>query len=863
MTRHVTKRSSKDEPSRVLANQQVERRQRARQVEITPPVQPEPVIARSSSFRSLFKAKPRKVIQTDEKATIWDFRALNRNNVCSGENSANERDFSFCDTDSEEKMDLSFEEEKRPPIKKNLLAKSFLPTNRIQRGNSKRIKADELAQTTDPLCQNVLQILNQNLSQFMGAIKVASTSILALGGEVFSRKEEAGILIRNLIKGIVKFTAVFSGVVFLGIIQTCKLIKQLSKCFALFCASAIAPLFYVFRMGSVLLLRWLKIYGVHGVPNLSTRKLRALTLVGAFQLATVLIVFRLFALQGSEHLKWEKIASKQQSRDVSETGTRGSIVDRNGLELAVSIPSLSIGAHPKWIKDLDQAVVKISTATGIAEKELRTKLNSEKQFIWLAKGISQSKELELSKLKLFGLELEREYKRVYPQGNLASTIIGKAGADGAGLSGVERALNKQLLAPSVTRSMQRDARGKMLNTQAWDEKEGVALAHLKDIFEGQEARNAETLKEGGGVQLTLDGSIQSILEEEIDLSKVTSKAKHVFGVMMDAHTGEVLAMGQSERSDLSSNKSQSAEELRNIVLQNSFEPGSTFKPVIAALALEHKLTSPNEMINCENGRFPVGKYTIKDAHPVPTVSLEQVLVRSSNIGMTKLGFRIGKDRMYRELKEFGFGESTKVGLSGEASGIFRNASKWANIDIATHSFGQGISVTALQLVRAYAVLANGGYLVRPKLVSDRNIPLESNPKLLSKSTTDFIRGALNQVTENEHGTGKNSRIAGVPVYGKTGTAQKSRTGGTGYDSSKILASFIGFVDGKSVGVNRTLVLYIAVDEPGVWPRWGGTLAAPVFKKVMERTLSHYLLTEPESGARLAKVGANHISGPTL
>jgi cell division protein FtsI (penicillin-binding protein 3) len=745
-----------------------------------------------------------------EKGSMWDFRELNKVN-----------------------RNLCFDDIKSEPVEKEI---------KVREVNYK--------------IPNLPEFLNlKNVGNgVLGVFGVLFCSLVAGTKSVVGKRES-----------ILMLLSLIAGNVFLLFKRTSRLLKAAFVFVTLAILSLGQPFLYFTRAISVLVLRWLKVYGLHGVPSLSTRKLRALTLIGTFQLAAVLIIFRLFALQGSEHLKWQGIASKQQSKDVKVTGARGAIVDRNGLELAVSIPSLSIGAHPKWLKDKESAISKLSIATGISAGELRSKLNTDKQFVWLAKGLSQTKELEISKLKLFGLELEKEYRRVYPQGSLASTIIGKASADGGGLSGVERSSDKQLNAPSEKHLIRRDARGKLIDTRAWEGQEGVTLTHLKDMFDGgsDDLQAQSARKEGAGVQLTIDANIQSILEEEIDLSKESSKAKHVFGLMMDAHTGEVIAMGQSERSDLSSNKGQTTEELKNIVLQNSFEPGSTFKPIITALALEHKVTKPEEMINCENGKFPVGKYTIKDAHPVPTVSLEQVLVRSSNIGMAKLGFRLGKDLLYSDLRKFGFGESSKVGLSGEAQGIFRNSSKWANIDIATHSFGQGISVTALQMVRAYAVLANGGYLIRPRIITDKLVPLESNPRLLSKKTTDFVRGALNQVTENEHGTGRNSRIAGVPVYGKTGTAQKSRIGGVGYDSNRILASFIGFVDGNAVGVDRTLVLYIAVDEPGVWPRWGGTLAAPVFKKVMERTLSHYLLTEPESGARLAKAGDDNYSRPTL
>jgi cell division protein FtsI/penicillin-binding protein 2 len=217
--------------------------------------------------------------------------------------------------------------------------------------------------------------------------------------------------------------------------------------------------------------------------------------------------------------------------------------------------------------------------------------------------------------------------------------------------------------------------------------------------------------------------------------------------------------------------------------------------------------------------------------------------------MFKMANRMGKSVLYDSLKEFGFGAKTEVGLSGESKGIFRNVSKWAQIDVATHSFGQGISVTALQMMQAYGALANGGMLMRPKIFISENE--ESGVRVLKESTAAQIRTALNLVTEDAHGTGKNSRIPGVPVFGKTGTAQKAKAFGRGYDSSKVLASFIGFVDGHSIGVPRTLVAYIAVDEPGVTPRWGGTLAAPVFRKVLERSLSYLLSNDSKNKPQIA------------
>ena len=597
----------------------------------------------------------------------------------------------------------------------------------------------------------------------------------------------------------------------------------------------------IFRFVFVLACRWMKIHGAHSAPSTGIRRMRMVGVVGLMAIMSAGVVLRLYALQGTQHGKWNKIALKQHGTGVDIEGARGVIADRNGIQLAVSIPALKLGIHPKWIKNKQDSSEKLAQILEVPKAEIEAKLKEDKNFTVIAKGISTAKKQQLEKLRLYGLEIEEEFNRVYPQGDLASTIVGKAGNDGVGLSGVERALNASLSAANVRLSANRDARGRLMSSAVWQnalqENEMLQNAKYEEVSSlliGEELR-----KEGNSVSLTLDSVIQRVVEEEFDKSKETSKAKNVFGLMMDAETGEILAMGQTSRYNPNSGTGISPEALRNVVLQNSFEPGSTFKPIVAALALDKKLTSKLEMINCENGKFWIGKRMIKDAHPVPTVTFEQVIVRSSNIGMAKLGFRMGKDNLYQGLFGFGFGQKTGLELSGESSGIMRHSNNWAQIDVATHSFGQGVSVTALQMVRAYSALANGGTLVSPVLLKSK-VGKHPGQRIITQKTADTIKTALNLVTEDEHGTGKNSRIAGVPVYGKTGTAQKAKENGKGYDNDKILASFVGFVDGRGVGVDKTLVLYVAVDEPGVTPRWGGTLAAPVFKAVMERTLTHLL-----------------------
>jgi cell division protein FtsI (penicillin-binding protein 3) len=634
------------------------------------------------------------------------------------------------------------------------------------------------------------------------------------------------------------------------------------KCGLLYASLCIlTPFAYILKTVSGLVLSWMCIHGEHGVPQLQTRKLRMCMLMGVFSICATGICVRLFSLQGIEHTKWEEIASKQHKIKHEVSGARGIITDRNGVELAVSIPSLAVGVHPTWVKDKETVSQKLAAVLSLSEKEVLNTLQSEKPYVILARGIPQSREKELRALKLYGLELEKDFLRLYPQGDMASTIIGRIGREGYGLSGIERSFEPVLKAPSVERALKRDARGRVMNAGIWDNRD-VRLDTVSskgDFFD--EVRSMitpragiltdEVRKEGGSITLTVDSAIQGILEDEIDRARQSAKASQVFGVVMDAHSGEILAMGQTHRFNPNEADKVTSEALRNVVLQNSYEPGSTFKPIVAAIALDQGFAHYDEQINCENGHYRVGKHTIRDVHPVPTVGFEQIIVRSSNIGMVKLGFRMGKNRLHDALRDFGFGDRTHIGLDGESRGIFRDVSKWATVDVATHSFGQGISVTALQMMQAYGAIANGGMLIAPRIIQEFEGAPEAR-RVLQESTSVKIRQALKLVTEDTHGTGKNSRIPGVSVFGKTGTAQKARKSGKGYDPERVIASFIGFVDGHTVGVPRTLVAYIAVDEPGVTPRWGGTLAAPVFRNVLERSLSYLLSQDPGSRPQMAR-----------
>lgn len=317
-------------------------------------------------------------------------------------------------------------------------------------------------------------------------------------------------------------------------------------------------------------------------------------------------------------------------------------------------------------------------------------------------------------------------------------------------------------------------------------------------------------------------------------------------VMIDSDTGEIIALSQSPSYNFNNPSNSSKNELRNLLVEAVFEPGSVMKPMVAAAAVDAGVVKPHDMINCENGRFPFSKHTIKDVHPSGIIPFYDVVVRSSNIGMTKVGIRMGSNRLYSYLRKFGFGQSSELGLAGESAGILRGEPSWSKVDVATHSFGQGVAVTPLQIVRAVAAIANGGVLPKLSVVIDeQGIP--EGRRIISEKAAEAAREMMYGVVEDEHGTGGKAKIEGFRVGGKTGTAQKASPHGRGYMAGAYVASFVGFVDGGPVGVSRNLTAMVIMDEPHAKSIYGGTLAAPVFQKVMDRTF-RFLATKSQLGA---------------
>jgi len=581
----------------------------------------------------------------------------------------------------------------------------------------------------------------------------------------------------------------------------------------------------------------------------------------AICLASIAVCMRLYCLQGSGCDKWMKLAARQQESSIRVQGARGTVLDASGRALAVSVRANAVGAHPENVENKEAVARSIASLTGEKYSEVIEKLRSDKPFVWLARGVGDETAAKVKQAALPGIVTPPEFKRVYPQGTVAGNILGRVDRDGKGLAGIELGFNGLLSAANMKLTVRRDARGKLLpaSLPGADDDEGMfskipdllfssQLAHASSRAEQDEAlvRN-----EGGSLVLSIDARVQEILEQELAKGKESAKAHMAYGLLMDAESGEILAMSQNPQFDPNQQENVSPKLLKNSVLQDSFEPGSTLKPLVAALALDADAVQSTSVLNCENGQYHVGSNVIRDVHPSGMLSFGDVLVRSSNICMAKIGAKMGKSRLYEGLTSLGFGEPSAVELPGESRGIFRNVKDWAEIDTMTHSYGQGISVTAVQLVRAYSALANDGLLVQPTLLKRPEGAKPKYARVFTPQTARAVSDILKGVTEDEHGTGLQAALPNVTVRGKTGTAQKARTDGRpGYDPEAILASFIGYVDGSEIGLQRKLILFVAMDEPEVKPRWGGVVAAPVFRAAMERILSHLLTMNPVQSASM-------------
>jgi cell division protein FtsI (penicillin-binding protein 3) len=529
-----------------------------------------------------------------------------------------------------------------------------------------------------------------------------------------------------------------------------------------------------------------------------------------FFIFLLLCVGRLLFIQFFRSDYLTSIAKKQHNQLVELEPRRGTIYDCNLKAQAFNMSMDSLYAVPNVIKNKEILINQLQPILGVGRSYLQDRLDRKKSFIWLARKLTPEKSEAIKQLNAKGLGFLKETKRIYPNSYLASHIIGFSGMDNVGLEGVERGFNKYLKGVPGWAIFLRDARLKKL-----------------DIWE-----KMVIPQDGMDLVLTIDEVVQYIAERELDKAFKEFHAKGASIVVMDPHTGRILAMANRPTYDLNDHSNVSKDIMRNRAICDLFEPGSVFKMVTASAALEEKKVTEDDVFFCENGAYRVAGRVLHDHTSHGNLTFRQVIEESSNIGTVKVAMMLGPDTLYRYIKAFGFGSKLGFDLSGEISGMIIPVRQWSKSSIINIPIGQGVGVTALQLASAYSVIANGGQLMKPYVIdsvrdNQGRIIKQNKPvmihKVISVDTAMRIKKILTGVIEE--GTGKLGRVLGFSAAGKTGTAQKLEPNGT-YSHNKFVASFIGFAPAE----DPLITVVVTVDEPHP-SYFGGVVAAPVFQKV--------------------------------
>jgi cell division protein FtsI (penicillin-binding protein 3) len=569
---------------------------------------------------------------------------------------------------------------------------------------------------------------------------------------------------------------------------------------------------------------------------------RVIVLAGILSLAFMGVVARLGWLHVVRQGDLAALAERQYSRTVVLQAQRGPIVDRQGAALATSSPAESLFAQPRAVGDPVRVAARLAPLLAMPEREIHAALTAAKPFVWVHRRLPPATAADVRALREPGLGFVPEPMRLYPNRELAAHVVGFEGADG-GLEGIERAMNDVLAGAPGKAVVGRDALGREVVTEAV----------------------VQQPRPGHGVMLTLDRTIQYLAEREIDAAYRRTHARAAMAVAMDPRTGDVLAM--AIRPTFNPNAFldvPSRDHWRNRAVTDPFEPGSTFKVILAAAALQERVVHPDERIYAENGRITIAKTTIHDWKKYGWLTFGEVLQNSSNVGSIKVGLTLGRERYFRYMTAFGFGAPTGVGLAGESRGQLRDPQRWSALSLPTMSIGQEISVTALQMVAASGAIANGGTLMQPRLVRAvfdrdgreiRRFEPRAIRQVISRETAKTLTQMMTQVVSA--GTGHNAAIAGYAVAGKTGTAQKLDPATRRYSRNPGVLSFVGFVPADE----PKLVMLVMLDEPRN-EKWGSEAAAPIFSAIGGEVL-RYLDVPPRDAMPLsiATGSAEATGGP--
>lgn len=531
------------------------------------------------------------------------------------------------------------------------------------------------------------------------------------------------------------------------------------------------------------------------------------------------VLTRLGYLQLWCHAELTRKAEHQFERTIQQAPRRGPVLDREGRVLTDSVRVASCYADPSILRRPEKIAKTLAgplqmPASSIVEKVRK----ASGSFVWLKRFIPIEQAQAIEELNLYGIGVKWEYKRAYPNGDLASHLLGFVGMEGQGLSGVELVANDWLVDTRPPRHAMRDGRGT-----------GVSDSPVED--DGNDRT---------WVKLSLDRTIQFIAERELEWGMARSRSKHGLIVVQDPWTGEVLAVASRPKLTMGSDARVDPEQLLIPAFHWVFEPGSTMKAITTSAAIEENVVKPSDLLNCENGHWKYQSMTIHDHEKDGVMSFAQVIERSSNIGTAKVGLRLGKTKLYDYFRAFGIGSRSGSEMPGESGGLLKPLNKWSGVSLPVMSFGQEVGVTAIQLAAAYSAIANGGMLLEPRIFQEMvNEKGEHRTwqtpspvrRVVSKETTETVKKILEGVVLR--GTGKPAQLDGWSVAGKTGTAQKIDPKTHQYSPSRFIASFCGFVPVKK----PRLTIVVVYDEPqGV--SYGGYNAGPVFRNVAWHALTY-------------------------
>ena len=557
-------------------------------------------------------------------------------------------------------------------------------------------------------------------------------------------------------------------------------------------------------------------------------------------LSLILILYNAFMMQVIQYPTWIERGRAQTVGSLQPLSYRGSIYDREGRLMAISVPLRSLSVNGDQIENPKRLAKQLAPVLGEPVAPIERKLACTKHFAWLKRQLTDQQAAYIEGLKVRGLNLTNEYRRFYPYRQVGGQVVGFVDIDGVGLEGIEKAFDEVLREKQVSVEQFRDGIRKSL----WVQSAPPPEPH-----------------ESLGVRLTLDTFIQNLAETELEKAVLQYRAASGEAIVLDAQTSELLAVANWPFFDPNLCDKKNPDSWRNRTVTDSFEPGSTFKVFLVSAALEEGVVRERDRIFCENGKCMLAGHVINDTHSYGWLTIPEVIKYSSNIGASKVALQMGCERYYRYMQAFGFGLPTGICLPGEVKGLLRSYKKWRPIDLATSGFGQSMGVTAMQLNMAVACIANGGEYSPPLIVKElldaSGEPVnrfKSKPirRVIQQKTALTIRDMMRSVTE-EGGTGVRAAPEGYTAAGKTGTAQVLDRQTRRYASNKYTSVFTGFVPAEK----PRLVITVVVHEPH-GSNYGGIVAAPVFRNIAAKALPYLgvmpspVKTAPAQGAHMVK-----------